>query len=147
MRGDKRPVHRDDSMTRRTIDLAPKQEKSIEVDVTDQRRHYRMRYLPECCPLIYIKALRYVVTEISEEGLRFQSISEREFHLQERVNGNLQFSHGVIMPISGTVLRFSKEGEVVLYLSQGIPYSVILREQRRLCEASENKWAIVAAEQ
>lgn len=101
-------------------------------DNDDQRQFFRLYYPPALRPSIHIKARRYLVTEVSEAGIRFLLMPLTPFHIGQQVRGALGLLHGVIMPVQGIVLRYTADGEVVLHLSQGIPLSVMMQEQLRV---------------
>lgn len=107
----------------------------------EQRRFYRLRYpcYPLAChPRIYLRGMGFIVTEMSEEGLRFDARPVKDFYPLQRITGKLAFTQGEVISVMGTILRIASMGEVVVYLSHGIPLSVMMREQLRLRSASIN---------
>jgi hypothetical protein len=113
-------------------------------DNDEQRQYYRLQYPPPIRPTIFIKAMRYLITEISEEGIRFIVMPLTTFHVGQHVKGSIVMVHdvikpveGIVLPVEGTVLRFTSDNEVVLHLSQGIPLSVMIQEQQRCRNTKE----------
>ncbi len=97
----------------------------------NQRTRYRLRYPLSACPKLVTEQRYFIVTEVSESGLRLLGVSEYSFSTGDLVQGQLEFPEGSPVAVTGHVVRFEPE-EVVVQLDEGVPFSVMVREQRSL---------------
>lgn len=102
----------------------------IMTDGEAQRRAYfRLRYPEDARPLFVSADSEYQVCEISEGGMRLLWPQNSALP-SEYIAGLLNLPAESIM-LEGRCLRLD-ESELVLVLSEGIPYPSMVAEQRRL---------------
>jgi hypothetical protein len=103
----------------------------------DQREAFRIGYPPDDRPFLQLanhhhetpQMATLAVLDLSEYGLRFRN--DAQLPLSTVVTGDLAFSDGVVLPVSGRIVRQHAD-EISLKLSTPIPYNRIINEQRRL---------------
>lgn len=92
----------------------------------ERRNYYRIRFPATTRPILCVDGRSYVVTELSEGGLRvLEAVS-----LPTPFSGSLTFSDGNVANVRGRVLR--RDVETVVSHLVGIEYADVMREQRRL---------------
>lgn len=95
------------------------------------RSHYRIEYPRRERPTLVMGGMEFSVVDCSENGLRFMNPG-LAFQRDDPVAGAVQFRDRVEVPVSGRVVRV-QEGHVALCLDgTGVPFPVILSEQRYL---------------
>lgn len=107
-------------------------------DFEHSRRHYRIVYPAPVRPRFHTANGSYPVLDLSEGGLRYTLPEPRGSAPTvarpdpgTEVVGHVAFCHGASIPVRGRVVRV--EGvQVALQLEAGVPYKVILEEQRYL---------------
>lgn len=101
---------------------------------SDHREHFRLRYPESARPLLRCANQGFVVTEISEGGMRLHLADAGNLFDEERaVAGSLLLPSGVI-GIIGRPLRLDDD-ELVLLLERGPSLHVMFEEQKRLIRA------------
>ena len=99
----------------------------------DSRRdHYRVMYPFAERPALEIGRTSYEVVECSERGLRYDVGERRTPSTGSQVTGRLIFRNGESIDVAGEVARL-QQGLVAIVLHRpGIPFAVVMREQRYL---------------
>ncbi len=100
-----------------------------QVSMSDRRAFFRLRYPITERPRMQMLTRQYVVTEISEGGIRLRPTVLADFPVGSELNAVLAFHDGESLTVNGTVYRHSGD-EVVIRLPKGIPESRIFAEQR-----------------
>ncbi len=96
-----------------------------------RRAFFRLPYPHAERPSLLADDAVYPVSEISEGGLRVVALDQGDvLARQQDVQGTLRLAGGDVQ-LHGRVLRQQGE-EVVLVLTEGIPLSLMVSEQRRL---------------
>lgn len=99
---------------------------------TNQRAFYRIPFPVWERPRLVIGSQICEVADCSEQGVRYRPSSVSHPQLGAAVSGTLRFPSGTAVPVAGIVVR-AGETEVALHLrGEGIPFSIILREQLQL---------------
>jgi hypothetical protein len=98
-----------------------------------ERAHYRITYPTAARPRLLVGDLVHSVLDPSEQGMRLRLAEGHEKQLGDEINGLLRFRRGEELRIMGKVIRV-REGEVALQLSVGVPFRLVLEEQRYLRE-------------
>lgn len=102
-------------------------------DEAQRRAFFRLPYPHTERPSLRVDDTLYPVSEISEGGLRVVALDQSEVLAQQLdVQGTLHLVDAKV-DVHGRVLRQQGE-EVVLVLSEGIPLSLMVSEQRRLIQ-------------
>lgn len=97
-----------------------------------RRNHYRVMYPIAERPAFEAERLSFEVLECSENGLRFDMGERRSPTVGSQVAGRLVFRSGEAVAVVGEVVRL-QDGLVALALQPpGIPFGVVMREQRYL---------------
>jgi hypothetical protein len=97
-----------------------------------RRNHYRVIYPFAERPALESGRSSFEVVECSENGLRFDVGERRSPSIGTQVSGRLVFRSGEAVHVTGEVVRL-QEGLVALALQPpGIPFSVVIHEQRYL---------------
>ena len=97
-----------------------------------RRNHYRVTYPFAERPALESGRSSFEVVECSENGLRYDVGERRSPSVGARVSGRLVFRSGDAVDVSGEVVRL-QDGLVALALQPpGIPFSVVIHEQRYL---------------
>jgi hypothetical protein len=109
------------------------QMKEREFKGANTREFYRVEYPMKVRPLIKIGEDELPVIDISEKGGKFQSNPDVKIDPGARVEGTITFHHGESVTVQGEVLRAFND-QVIICFTNGIPFSVILNEQRYLKE-------------
>lgn len=98
-----------------------------------RRNHFRVEYPPSEMPRLRIGDEVFSVKDLSEKGIRFLPSRSSKLTPGQGVKGSVTFTDGVSYIILGHVLR-TQNGDIVLNLDQGVPFSRMLEEQRRLIQ-------------
>jgi hypothetical protein len=102
------------------------------------RSHYRIEYPRRARPVLELDEVKYSVVDCSENGIRFKS-GGVTFQRGDPVAGVIRFPGRGETPVAGVVVRV-QEGHVALLLEEtGIPFPMILSEQRYL-RANYVRW-------
>lgn len=102
------------------------------------RSHYRIEYPRRARPVLELDEVEYSVVDCSENGIRFKSAGVA-FEKGDPVTGVIRFRGREETPVVGVVVRV-QEGNVALLLEEaGIPFPIILSEQRFL-RANYIRW-------
>ena len=97
-----------------------------------RRNHYRVNYPFAERPALEIGRASFEVVECSENGLRYAVGERRSPSVGTEISGRLLFRSGEAVDVTGDVVRL-KDGLVALALQPpGIPFSVVIHEQRYL---------------
>jgi hypothetical protein len=97
-----------------------------------RRNHYRVTYPFAERPALETGRASFEVVECSESGLRFELGERRAPSVGSQVAGKVVFRSGGTVDVVGEVVRL-QAGLVALVLgAPGIPYAVVMREQRYL---------------
>lgn len=96
-----------------------------------QRAHYRIVYPTAARPRLLVDDLAYDVYDCSEWGLRFEMLPDVRFEVGQQVTGVVHFRTGAERVVEGTVIRIQGDS-AALHLTAGIPFRIILDEQRDL---------------
>ena len=97
----------------------------------NRREYFRLPYPEELMPILTIGGQQYLVTEISEAGLRLRCERPDEFQLGEKVEGAVTFAEGEEVTITGQFLR-SCENEFVISPLKGVTFRRVVSEQRMI---------------
>jgi hypothetical protein len=101
-----------------------------EVEDRLERAFYRIRYPVFLRPTLLIGAERFVVVDVSERGLRFLATGSGP-PPGAVVVARLSLLEMSPIEVEGTVVR-REGGHVALVLARGVPFAVILDQQRLL---------------
>jgi hypothetical protein len=97
-----------------------------------RRNHYRIAFPLAERPSLVVERLTFDVVECSETGLRFDVGDRRSPEMGSRLMGQILFRSGESLDVGGDVVRL-KDGSVALALQPpGIPFALIIRQQRYL---------------
>lgn len=114
--------------------MSTKDSKSSDPDDSQQRRHYRIRFPIAERPVFEFNGKHYVVLDLSEQGLSFAIESGDSIAKNTKlIAGRIVFNDKEAVNVTGTILRKSDE-HVVLVLKQGIPLSIVMKQQRLLLQ-------------
>lgn len=101
--------------------------RSIMAEAFEQERsYYRLRYPSRERPSLLVGRQRFVVTELSETGLRLLADWR-----DDELDGILVLRDGTQLPVSGDRIR-EVDGETVIGRLSGVKFAVLMSEQRRL---------------
>ncbi len=101
-------------------------------DEEQRRAHFRLRYPEKDRPHLRRGAEAFVVTELSEGGMRLHLSDPRgPWQGPARIEGQLQLASGDALAVSGDFLR-EADGEVVFQLQHGVDLHAMLEEQKFL---------------
>jgi len=95
-----------------------------------RRRYYRFRYPLADQPALRFAGRTYLVTELSEGGLRFATAGNT-LQVSEEVYGQIRFHDNSVELISGVIQRLVR-GEAIVVLTQGVTLQRAMAEQRHL---------------
>jgi hypothetical protein len=95
------------------------------------RQYYRIRYPVDESPEIQIGKRSFPVIDLSLMGVRIGKRGDTEFRKLQKIEGKLRFKNKVVVHIKGKVIRVHRKS-VAIALSDGIPGSIIMEEQRLL---------------
>lgn len=101
---------------------------------SEQRQHYRIRYPLFDRPTFECQGKKYPIIDISEQGLAFavpNRSAARSF--TPPLTGRIVLKSGDAVTVSGKILR-SSDDTVILLLKQGVPYALVMKEQRFLLQ-------------
>lgn len=102
------------------------------------RSYYRIEYPRRARPILELDEVEYPVVDCSENGIRFKS-GGVAFQKGDPVTGVIRFRGRGETKVAGSVVRV-QEGHVALLLEEaGIPFPIILAEQRYL-RANYIRW-------
>lgn len=103
------------------------------MDWPHPREHYRIEYPTAARPTLIAGNLEHEVLDVSEQGLRFRTVSGESWELGDTVAGSVRFQQRAEVRVSGVVVRII-EKEIAVHLTTGIPLKLIIDEQRYLRE-------------
>lgn len=96
------------------------------------RSFFRIEYPRRERPFLRVGGVEHVVVDCCEAGVRFIQRTGETFARGDPLEGEMRFRRGEQVPVSGVVVRV-QEGEVAVHLRErGIPFQIILAEQRYL---------------
>ena len=95
-----------------------------------RRRYFRLRYPPADQPALRFAGRTYMVTELSEGGLRFATAGNT-LRASEEVYGQIRFHDNSVELISGVIQRVVR-GEAIVVLTQCVTLQRAMAEQRHL---------------
>lgn len=95
------------------------------------RKFFRVAYPPELMPTFRGDGTEFLVTEVSEGGLRIRCDNRFRFRMGTEISGEIVFLDGGIVAISGIILRGDGD-DFVVALIEGVPFRRIVLEQRNL---------------
>jgi hypothetical protein len=95
------------------------------------REHYRIQYPTRARPTLEAGGRRYPVADLSEGGMRIRLDGGPEPKVGDTLQGTLKFAQGDTIEVRGRVLRVD-DGNIAVRLDAGVPFKVILDEQRYL---------------
>lgn len=99
---------------------------------SNQRAFYRIPFPVWERPRLVIGSQICEVIDCSEQGVRYRPSAALRPVVGAALAGTLRFPSGIAVPVAGTVVR-AADAEVAIHLSgEGIPFSIILREQLQL---------------
>ena len=97
-----------------------------------RRNHYRVIYPFAERPAFRVGWSSFEVVECSESGLRYEVGEHRSPMMKAEVAGRIVFRSGESIDVVGDVVRL-QDGFVALTLRPpGIPFALVIREQRYL---------------
>jgi PilZ domain-containing protein len=102
------------------------------MDYPHRREYFRVQYPTVARPRLELAGKSYAVIDISERGLRYR-VGDSEPEAGTEFTGLVHFKQGDMVDVRGTVLRVV-DGQVSCALSVGVPFKVIIDEQRYLNE-------------
>ncbi|MCA9212276.1 MAG: PilZ domain-containing protein [Planctomycetales bacterium] len=103
------------------------------LQISCRRDYYRLRYPVAQRPRIFIQTHEYVITELSEKGLRFRTRyygDNLPFKMGEEVEGTLVLATATLH-VGGTIGRQDDDETVMLDVA-GVSFHRMLEEQRHL---------------
>jgi hypothetical protein len=101
----------------------------------NSREFYRVTYPEKERPSLKIGEDELTVIDISEKGGKFLNDKDVKIDPDATIDGTITFHNGETISVEGTVLRAFNDQVVICFTkTQGIPFSVILKEQRYLRE-------------
>ncbi|MCX6123466.1 MAG: hypothetical protein NTV34_01755 [Proteobacteria bacterium] len=100
----------------------------------DQRQYYRIQYPVQERPFFECQGRKYLILDISEKGLAVRiDGADPITQSTAALTGKIAFKCGEIVTITGKVLRF-ENGILILTLQPGVPYAIVMKEQRFLLQ-------------
>ena len=98
----------------------------------NRREFYRIEYPAAEQPVLELDGARFPVRDCSERGVRFERPDADAIATGERIRGTVRFRRGDAAPVEGVVVRVDQGGVAMKLHEPGIPFALILQEQRRL---------------
>ena len=95
------------------------------------RAHYRIRYPVNESPVLQVGARSHLVLDLSERGMRISWNGDSELRELQEIEGKMSFRNRAIVHIKGKVVRIHSKS-VAIEMSEGVPGSIIMAEQRFL---------------
>ncbi|MCI0434065.1 MAG: PilZ domain-containing protein [Gemmatimonadetes bacterium] len=96
------------------------------------RSSYRIQYPVADRPRLLIDGTGHEVLDCSESGLRYRLEKGRPARYGQDVLGVVQFRRGVEIAVEGRIVRIEGDVAAIHFTAFGIPFGVILAEQRDL---------------
>lgn len=101
-------------------------------DEEQRRAHFRLRYPEKDRPRFARGADAFLVTELSEGGMRLHLAEPKgQWTGPASIDGHLRLASGARLEVSGEFLR-EADGEVVFQLQRGVDLHDMLEEQKFL---------------
>src|SRR5262245_51464544 len=97
-----------------------------------ERQFYRLSFPLARRPEFRSGDLSMPVFECSERGFRYQPVGVDPPEIGDLVSGKLRMCHGAEVEVAGTVHRRQESTFVVVLPPPGVPFSVLMAEQRYL---------------
>jgi hypothetical protein len=95
-------------------------------DDSNSRSFYRLRYPVPERPKLLVGGETYIVTELSEGGMRIEAKA-----IEKAIDGTLLLKDGTKLKVKGIFGR-TVEREMVIVELTGVSFGVLMNEQRRL---------------
>ena len=95
----------------------------------NRRKFFRLAYPVELMPVLVWQENAYLVSEISEGGLRLKNPDGIKFKIGTTVHGEITFFSGERIEVLGTVCRQDPK-EIVVSPLDGVDFRLILSEQQ-----------------
>jgi hypothetical protein len=97
-----------------------------------RRNHYRVTYPFAERPMFEIGWTSFEVVECSESGLRYELGERHSPTMGSQVSGKVVFRSGETIDVTGDVVRLQNGLVALVLLPPGIPFALVIREQRYL---------------
>ncbi len=96
------------------------------------RSYYRIQYPVADRPRLLIDGVGHEVLDCSESGVRFRCVPGQPARYGQEIRGVVQFRRGTEIRVEGQIVRIDGEFAALHFTSVGIPFGIILAEQRDL---------------
>ncbi|NBX68207.1 MAG: PilZ domain-containing protein [Proteobacteria bacterium] len=104
----------------------------------NRRQFFRLEYPAKSGPRFLSGGVSYQVLDISEQGMRLGTHSNRGLKVGGKFAGSLTFTGGETFLVYGIVKRITEE-TVAIQLAKPIPYRIIMAEQRRIIQLLQKR--------
>src|SRR6185295_14281444 len=95
------------------------------------RAFYRLVYPIVCRPVLRVGEDSFPVIDLSEGGIRFRATEDHEWSMGADFTGEIVLQTAGAVEVQGQIIRVEGR-DVGARLIRGVPFSVILEEQRYL---------------
>lgn len=95
------------------------------------RKFYRLSYPLTDRPTMTVGGIKYEVSDLSEEGVKFFVKGDDPIKKLSRLEGHLDFGGRSRLLVQGEVLRVT-DTEMIIKLDEHLPLPLIMSEQRYL---------------
>lgn len=95
------------------------------------RNHFRIRYPKIASPSLKVGKDSFKIHNLSEKGVTVDWVGITLPLKSQEIKGQIHFRDGIVIEVKGYVLRI-KRNKVAIRLSDGIPFSIVMAEQRFL---------------
>jgi hypothetical protein len=97
-----------------------------------ERQYYRLSFPIQERPQFQVGAVVMPIIECSERGFRYEPARGHAPELGDSLEGRIKFRRGTEVEVAGTVTRRQDATLVLVLDSPGVPFSVLMAEQRHL---------------
>jgi hypothetical protein len=97
-----------------------------------ERSYYRLTFPMNEHPEFCVGALAMPVLECSERGVRYAPAPGHTPAVGDRISGVVRFKRGGDVEVVGTLSRAQGSSLVIVFNPPGIPFGVLMAEQRYL---------------
>jgi hypothetical protein len=99
---------------------------------THERQYYRLSFPFQERPQFQVGAVAMPIIECSERGFRYEPVATHAPQIGDEIAGRIKFRRGTEVDVAGTITRRQDDTLVLVLDSPGVPFAVLMAEQRHL---------------
>ena len=99
---------------------------------SQERQYYRLSFPLQERPHFQVGNVAMPIIECSERGFRYEPAAPHAPEVGDEISGRIKFRRGTEVAVAGTITRRQDATLVLVLDSPGVPFAVLMAEQRHL---------------